>query len=284
MTERMIAVASAEICAESFGDPADPAVLLIMGAMAPMTRWDADFCGQLADRGRFVIRYDHRDTGRSTCYAPGAPEYSISDLVDDAAAVLDAYDVVAADVVGMSLGGMVAQRLAIRHPERVRSLLALSTMAWATELPDDPISNDAFDAHMGALETLDWSDRTAVVDWLVGQWRLLTGATFVFDADRSRRLAELDFDRSRNIASMTNHAVMGEGVAPEETLDLIQAPILVVHGTGDPLIPLSFGRSLADAVGCELVELDGAGHDLHEDNWPLLLDLIVGRGAPAPHA
>jgi pimeloyl-ACP methyl ester carboxylesterase len=125
--ERLIDAAGVELCAQGFGDPADPAVLLVMGTGGSMLWWDKAFCGMLADRARFVIRYDHRDTGRSVTYDVGRPGYTSADLVADAARMLDGYALAAAHVVGLSAGGALAQVLALDNPARVRSLVLVGT-------------------------------------------------------------------------------------------------------------------------------------------------------------
>ena len=127
MAERMVEANGVELCAEAFGDPADPPVLLVMGSGGSMLWWDEGFCRLLADGGRFVIRYDHRDTGRSVTYEPGSPGYTGADLVSDAAGVLDAHGIPAAHVVGVSMGGALAQLLALDFPGHVRSLVLIST-------------------------------------------------------------------------------------------------------------------------------------------------------------
>src|SRR4051794_40714250 len=127
MAERIIDVRGVELCTESFGDRGDPPILLIMGIGASMLWWEEDFCRRLADGGRFVIRYDHRDTGRSVSYEPGRPGYSGAELVADVAGVLDAYDIHAAHLVGVSAGGAFAQLVALDHPQRVLSLVLIST-------------------------------------------------------------------------------------------------------------------------------------------------------------
>ena len=129
MAERMIEANGVELCTEAFGDPADPPILLVMGIGASMLWWEEGFCGMLAENGRFVIRYDHRDTGRSVTYEPGRPEYTGADLVTDAAGVLDAYGIPAANVVGVSAGGAFAQLLALDFPDRVLSLVLISTLS-----------------------------------------------------------------------------------------------------------------------------------------------------------
>ena len=122
MSEKMVNANSVDLCTDSFGNPADPAILLVAGAMESMAWWQEDFCRKLAACGRYVIRYDHRDTGRSITYTPGQPEYSLDDLAEDTLGVLDAYRIVRAHIVGISLGGMIAQLLAIRHAERVLTI------------------------------------------------------------------------------------------------------------------------------------------------------------------
>src|SRR3954465_2494213 len=127
MTERMVEANGVELCTEPFGDPADPPILLIMGLGASMLWWEEGFCQLLADGGRFVVRYDHRDTGRSVTYELGRPGYSGAGLVADAVGVLDAYEIPVAHLVGVSAGGAFAQLLALDHPDRVSSLVLIST-------------------------------------------------------------------------------------------------------------------------------------------------------------
>src|SRR5215207_8086727 len=127
MTEQAIRANGVELCTEPFGDPADPPILLIMSTGASMLWWEEGFCRMLVERGRFVLRYDHRDTGRSVTYEPGRPGYSGADLVADAGGVLDAYEIPAAHLVGVSAGGALAQRVALDHPDRVSSLVMIST-------------------------------------------------------------------------------------------------------------------------------------------------------------
>jgi pimeloyl-ACP methyl ester carboxylesterase len=134
LAERMIEVNGVELCTEPFGDPADPPILLVMGIGGSMLWWEEGFCRMLADGRRFVIRYDHRDTGRSVTYEPGHPDYTGTDLVADAAGVLDAFGIPAAHVVGVSAGGAFAQLLALDFADRVRSLVLIST---SRALPDE---------------------------------------------------------------------------------------------------------------------------------------------------
>ena len=139
MAERMIEANDAELCSEAFGNPGDPPILLVMGMSASMVWWAEEFCERLADERRFVIRYDHRDTGRSVTYPPGYPAYTASDLVRDAIGVLDAYGLAAAHIVGVSMGGALAQLLALDFPDRVLSLVLIRTCSAVPEDRDLPL-------------------------------------------------------------------------------------------------------------------------------------------------
>jgi pimeloyl-ACP methyl ester carboxylesterase len=129
-----------DLCAQTFGDRADPAVLLIAGNSASMLSWEDDFCARLASAPRFVIRYDHRDTGRSVTYAPGAPEYTLQDLAVDAVGLLDAFGLARAHLVGMSMGGAIAQLVVLDHPDRIASLPLIATSSVSPLRPDRPSS------------------------------------------------------------------------------------------------------------------------------------------------
>lgn len=159
MAKKFVRSGNAELCVQSFGERSDPPVLLIMGMMASMLWWPESFCEQLAKAGRFVVRYDNRDTGRSTNFPLGAPGYSASDMADDAIAVLDGHGIQSAHIVGMSMGGMIAQLVALRHASRVRTLTVMSTSPLGvSELP--PMTA-AYAAHSASGETLDWWDTSA---------------------------------------------------------------------------------------------------------------------------
>ena len=144
MSERTIEAGEIELATQRFGDPARPPVLLIMGGMASMLWWPQEFCERLASHGRHVIRYDQRDTGRSTKYPPGEAPYTLDDLADDAIGVLDGYKISAAHVVGMSLGGMIGQIAALKHPSRVLSLTAISSSPVEIDKSGLPEWSEAF--------------------------------------------------------------------------------------------------------------------------------------------
>jgi pimeloyl-ACP methyl ester carboxylesterase len=264
-----------ELCVQTFGDPERPAILLIPGAASPMDWWDEQLCERLAAGGRFVIRYDPRDTGQSVSYAPGAPGYTGKDLGEDAVGVLDALGISRAHIVGMSMGGGVAQELATDHPARVASLTLMSTSpVWPRpgkpKLP--PMAERLAAVFADPAPEPDWSDREAVMDYLVEDARPYSGS-IPFDERRMRSLAERIVDRTMNVASMKNHFALEDG-EPPSSRGQIRTPTLVLHGTEDPLFPYAHGEALAAEIpGARLVPLEGVGHELPP---PHLWDLVVG--------
>jgi pimeloyl-ACP methyl ester carboxylesterase len=269
--ERMIQANGVELCAEAFGDPTDPPILLVMGIGASMLWWEEGFCRRLADGGRFVIRYDHRDTGRSVTYEPGRPGYSGADLVADAAGVLDGYGLPAAHIVGVSAGGAFSQILALEHPGRVRSLVLISTSFAVPTDRELPPPTEAFSRFAAAVE-VDWSDPESVIDYLVAYWRVLAGDQRPFDERAFRELARRDVERARNFAAARNHELLGAGASSEEALSAIGVPTLVVHGTADPMFPIGHGKALGSAIpGARLLTLEGAGHGVFRADWETLV-------------
>lgn len=277
MTETTITTDGGQhLCIEGFGDPADPAVLLIAGGAQSMVWWEDGFCERLARGGRHVVRYDHRDTGRSACSPAGRPDYTSEDLATDPLRILDALHLADAHVVGLSMGGGIAQYLGVEHGNRVRSLVLVDTS------PDGP-GNAAnglppMTAALAATFTdpdpePDWSDRAAVLDYRVAVERPYDGS-LGFDEPRVRRLAALEIDRTTDMAaSMTNHFVLEGGWSGRARLAGITAPTLVLHGTADPLFPIGHGAALAREIpGARLVPLEGVGH---QQPPPQLWDLAV---------
>jgi len=279
MAERIVTANGVEICTEPFGDPADAAVLLVAGLGGSMLWWDEMFCATLAARGRFVIRYDQRDTGRSVTYPAGRPGYSGADLVADAAGVLDAFGIAAAHVVGVSAGGALAQVLAIDDPGRVLSLVLISTSFVAG---DDraplPGPTEELTRFWGAPAP-DSADRDAALGHLVAYQRLLTGGRRPFDEEFARDLVRRDMERARSSPSAGNHELI-EGAAPRRPVSAISAPTLVVHGTADPLFPVEHGEALAAAIpGARLLLLDGAGHGVEPADFETVAAAIAEHTA-----
>ncbi|WP_429309109.1 alpha/beta fold hydrolase [Paenibacillus mucilaginosus] len=282
MTEKMIAHSGVEICTESFGDPEHPAVLLIMGAMCSMVYWDEEFCRRLADTGRFVIRYDNRDTGRSTVYEPGQSRYSVPDLADDAAAVLDAYEIGQAHIVGLSLGGMIAQVLALRHPGRVRTLTLIGSSVFGSDEPArdlPPMDPKILEYHSGG-SAVDWSDPEAAGQYLTEGSRLLCGPKRTFDEQRVGRQVRQEVSRARNLLSMYNHALLRGDDAYEGRLGEIRVPALIIHGTNDTALPYPHAEALAGGLpNASLLPLEGAGHEVHPDDWETIIQAIEDHTA-----
>jgi pimeloyl-ACP methyl ester carboxylesterase len=267
--EQLLEINGVELCVEPFGDPAAPAIVLVAGAAASMLWWDADLCEQIAGRGRHVIRYDHRDTGRSTGYPPGQPTYSFDDLTLDVLGVQDALGIERAHVVCQSMFGGSGLILGVDHPDRVASLTFVSTSTGADDLP--PPSDLAMPAEP------DPSDAAAVVEYVVAGARAFAGGSPYFDEAAIRALAERDVARARNYAStLANHyAIEPDGPAGGSFGD-IAAPTLVVHGDQDPFLPLPHGEALRDAIpGAELLVLKGAGHDLPRPVWDDFVSALV---------
>lgn len=271
-----------DICVETFGAPG-VAVLLISGGAASMEYWEDEFCARLAAGGRYVIRYDLRDTGRSTTCPPGAPDYTGDDLVLDAVAVLDALGVATAHVVGISLGGMLAQRLGVEHPERVATLCLLSTSPAGPGSAENglPPMHPDLVASFGAPEP-DWSDRESVIASTLASLRAYAG-TIPVDEERARAIVGRAFDRSIGIASAGNHFLAdGGGSEPlRPRLGTITAPTLVLHGTADPFFPYGHGEALAAEIpGARLVALPGVGHEYPPvPVWDLVLDELLRHTA-----
>jgi pimeloyl-ACP methyl ester carboxylesterase len=275
----MIEANGVELCTESFGDPADPPILLIMGIGASMLWWEEGFCQRLADEGRFVLRYDHRDTGRSVTYEHGRPGYTGSDLVADAAGVLDAYEIPAAHVVGVSAGGAFAQLLALDFPDRVRSLVLIST---SRALPGErklPPPTDEFGRFVATAQ-VDWSDADSIVEYMGGYTRMLAGGKRPFDEGAVRDLVRRDVQRARDFPAVRNHDVIPDDERSRDPLSSIAVPTLVVHGTADPMFPPAHGEALADEIpGATLLTLEGAGHGVDRADWETVVRAIAEHTA-----
>jgi pimeloyl-ACP methyl ester carboxylesterase len=276
----MIRVGGVELAAQSFGDAGRPPILLIMGAVASMLWWPEPLCERLASHGRYVIRYDNRDTGRSTQYPPGKPGYTFDDMVDDVFRVLDGYAIPGAHVVGMSLGAMIGQVAALKHPSRVLSLTAISSSPVGMDTSHLPQFSEAFMARMEAAEKVDWSDRSQAIACMVEDSRVLAGTAGAFEEAEVRAFIERDYDRAGGYLSATNHGSLKIGNAWRGRLREMKAPLLVIHGTADPVYPIEHGAALAAAVaGASLVTLEGGGHELHPAHWDTIIASIVTHTA-----
>ena len=263
------------LCTESFGDPADPPILLVMGLAGSMLWWQEEFCGLLAERGRFVIRYDHRDTGRSTTYEPGSPGYTGEDLLGDAVAMLDEYRLAAAHVVGVSAGGALAQLLALDFPRRVLSLVLISTSPAVAVDRSLPPPSAAFTRFVRSA-TVDWSDPSSTIEYLVAYSRVLAGEERRFEEAEARELVQRDVVRANDYAAVQNHELLEDDDKPRKPLSSIEVRTLVIHGTADPMFPLPHGRALAAEIPrARLLPLEGAGHGVQRVDWDTITQAIA---------
>ncbi len=273
---------------EEFGDRRYPPILLIMGLGAQMILWHEDFCTQLAARGYRVIRFDNRDVGKSSkldhlgvpnvilavgaalARMPVQAAYTLSDMAADAVGLLDALHIDKAHIVGASMGGMIAQALAIEHPTRVLSLTSIMSSTGNPDLP--PARPDAMSALLGPPPT----SRQASIERAVSVFRIIGSPGFPFDEASVRERAALSYDRGFNPEGVVRQlvAILASG-SRTQALRAVTVPTLVVHGKDDPLVPLEGGQDTAAAVpGAELMLIDGMGHDLPRAIWPRLIGAI----------
>jgi pimeloyl-ACP methyl ester carboxylesterase len=271
---------------ETFGDPGDPPVLLIMGLGAQLTAWDEVFCRALAGRGHYVIRFDNRDVGRSSWFDDhGVPEladvlggavtppYTLSDMAADAAGLLDALGIESAHVVGASMGGMIAQTFAIEHPAKTRTLTSIMSTTGHPEVGQ--ASPDALGALLGPAPRT----REEAIERGVTTWRIIGSPGYEFDEVRIRERTAADYDRAAHPAGMARQ-VAAIVAQPDRTMALgeLRVPTLVIHGAEDPLVNPSGGRATADAVpGATLKVFPGMGHDLPPALTDEMVDTLAGH-------
>lgn len=277
-----VAVNGIELAYETFGDSADPTILLVMGLGTQMIAWNDDMCGRLADAGHHVVRFDNRDVGLSTHVdAPvptlqdlllrRPPAYTISDMAADAAGLLDALDVDDAHVVGASMGGFISQTLALAHPDRIRTLTLVMTSTGSRRV------GQASPRILKRMATrTPATSREAAAEETVQTYRLI-GSPKHLDEDLIRELAGRAYDRNydpggvqRQLAAVVNQ--------PNRTRGLLglDVPTLVVHGLDDPLVAASGGLALARAIpGATFVGHSGMGHDLPRTMWQSLVTDVL---------
>jgi pimeloyl-ACP methyl ester carboxylesterase len=278
-----------EIEYEEFGAASGRPLLLIMGLGAQMVLWEEAFCEQLAERGHRVIRYDNRDVGLSSKLdAAGMPDvmaamgasmarrpvsapYTLSDMAADAVGLLDALDIPKAHIVGASMGGMIAQTLAIEHPARVLTLTSIMSTTGNPALP--PPSPQA----LSALIMPPPADRDAAIERGLHMFRIIGSPGFPLDEERIRRLAGRSWDRGGfHPQGVARHlvAILASG-SRKEKLAAVRVPTLVIHGDADPLVPYTGGLDTAEAVpGATLLTIEGMGHDLPAEVWPRIIEGI----------
>ena len=280
--------AGIDLCYETFGSPQDPALLLIMGLGCQLIHWDEALCEALARRGFWVIRFDNRDIGLSTKLhhhglpplarlmvrnrvgLPVSAPYSLEDMSDDTFHLLDALGVQRAHVVGASMGGMIAQVMALRHPERV-----LSLCSWMSTTGDPRVSRPTSRALRALMKTPP-TDADALMDHAVDVWRVLGSKGALFNEARVRRVSRAAYLRSNYRRGFARQMAAVLAASPRNAdLARVRAPTLVMHGRIDPLIPMAAAQATAAAIpGAELVLFDDTGHDIPEPLWPRFIAAI----------
>jgi pimeloyl-ACP methyl ester carboxylesterase len=264
--ETLLPVGDIELCVDTVGSPTDIPLLLIGTTVAT---WDDELVERLT--GRFVIRYDLRDTGRSTTVDPDSPGYTLRDLVTDAVGVLDGLGIARVHVAGLATSGFIAQLLALDHPSRVASLVLVGTRPVAPGPADHdlPEHSPAVMAHFGSAPPIDWTDRASILDGAVAAARVLSGSPR-FDAAEARAHAARVLDRSGPHPASARAGLMSTVFSKldctprwRERLREITAPTLVVHGEADPFFPVGNAEALAEEIpGARLLVLDGVGAEL----------------------
>lgn len=263
---------------ETFGDISSSPILLIMGGGSQLIYWDAGFCEELAEKGHLVIRFDNRDVGLSTKFEEAGvpdmmaamnggavgPAYTLEDMADDAVGLLDALGIEKAHICGASIGGMVAQTVAYRHPKRV---LSLTSIMSSTGNPDLPQIKPEILAEVYKPVP---DDREAYIEHQVTMWRKIWSPGFPFEEDRLRTLVAESYDRSYYPQGLARQgaAVLAHGYQ-KDAIASITAPTLVIHGDMDPFMPVEGGRETAQLIaGAKLLIINGMGHDVPQDVWP----------------
>jgi len=278
---------------DTVGDPACPPLLLIMGLGGQLIHWDESFCRQLAAEGLYIIRFDNRDTGLSTRFeAAGLPDmaglldarlkgetvetpYTLEDMAEDAAQLLECLGIEKAHICGSSMGGMIAQTFAIRHPRRLLSLISIYSTTGNPDLPQPQ------PAAMEALLTPPPVERQAYLDFNVVTMRAIAGSGFPFDEQLIRDISALAYDRAFYPPGVGRQmmAVMAQADRTS-ALATVTAPTLVIHGAADPLVPAAHGQATADAIpGAQLMLVEGMGHDLPhvKGPWPQVIEAIAAH-------
>ncbi len=278
-----------ELCYEIFGKADAEPLFLIMGLGAQMIHWDDEFCTQLAARGFRVIRFDNRDIGQSTKFAGGkkltafeliklrllgtpvASVYKLSDMAADTIGLMDALGIASAHIVGASMGGMIAQEIAMLYPQRVRSLTSIMSTTGNPKLPQ-PTREAA--AMLMAAPPVTYEEYLAR---FAQTWKLLRGGSFPDDEAKDRSRAERTYARGLNPAGVGRQlrAILASGNR-KPRLGAVKAPTLVIHGTVDPLVRPEAGRDTAASIpGAKLLEITGMGHALPIPMWPQIIDAIA---------
>jgi len=290
MTEHRAKVGSVELVYETIGDPSDAPLLMVMGLGMQLIHWDRELCELLAERGFHVIRFDNRDTGLSTkirgpvpnvmrlmAGMPAQVPYVLRDMAGDTFGLLDHLGIERAHVVGASMGGMIAQTIAIEHPDRVLSLCSIMSNTGSRWSGQPKL------ATYRVLLSVQPSDRDDFIQHVLRMYRVIGSPDFDRDEDDLRDIAGRSYDRGRNPAGSGRQlaAIIASGDR-RAGLRGLDVPTVVIHGTKDPLVSPSGGRATAKAIpGAKLVRIEGMGHDLPRQTWPRIIGEIAENAARA---
>jgi pimeloyl-ACP methyl ester carboxylesterase len=280
-----------ELCYQEMGDADGEPLILVMGLATQMLAWDEGFCGMLVERGFRVVRFDNRDIGRSTrIESAGVPKridmmsgrrasapYLLSDMAADTIALMDHLGIDSAHVTGASMGGMIAQTLAIEHPERLRSMVSIMSTTGSrwTGMPSWKA--------MGVLLGRPPKGREAAIERTVRTFGVIGSPAFPLDEKRLREVAGRSYDRGHSAAGVLRqlHAITASGDRTQ-ALRGVRIPTTVIHGNRDRLVRPAGGRATARAIpGARLRMIDGMGHDLPRDLWPTFVDEIASNAERA---
>jgi pimeloyl-ACP methyl ester carboxylesterase len=292
--EQFCTAGEVELCYETFGDQSGEPLLLVMGLATQMLAWHTDFCRELAERGFYVIRFDNRDIGRSQSFDDTPPPttielvtrrlrnvaYTLEDMADDCAGLLDCLGIESAHVAGASMGGMIAQAMAARHPDRVRSLVSIMSTTGNRWKGQPAVKT------LPVLLSPPPKTKEAAIERTIKVFKLVGSPGFERDEQELAEMAALSYDRRGSAAGPGRQlaAVIASGDRTP-ALGRITAPTLVIHGTADKLVRPSGGKATAKAIrGAKLVLIDGMGHDLPRGTWPRIIDGIAENAARASQA
>jgi pimeloyl-ACP methyl ester carboxylesterase len=289
MAEQVAHVNGIDIAYETFGDSGDPPLLLIMGLASQMILWDEELCALFVERGFHVVRFDNRDVGHSTHLRGGPkprvlralvgitrnPAYTLDDMADDAFGLLDHLGIEAAHVVGASMGGMIAQTMAIRRPDRVVSLASImsTTGNRRAGMPRMRV--------FSVLLRKAPRDRDTYIEYIDRMFGIIGSPGFDREEKWVRELAGQSYDRGVDRGGPGRQIVAIQASGDRtRALAGVRAPTVVIHGKEDPLIPVRAGRATARAIpGAELIEIEGMGHDLPRELWPRMADAVARNAA-----
>ncbi|MHA2209108.1 MAG: alpha/beta fold hydrolase [Candidatus Thorarchaeota archaeon] len=288
--EKTAKVGDIEIVYDTFGDPSNPPMLLVMGLGAQMVRWDEAFCQYIAAQGRWVIRFDNRDVGLSTKFDnAGVPNvmaliqgetvdvpYKLIDMAGDAVGLLDALGIKEVDVVGASMGGMIAQTMAIHYPDKVRTLTSIMSSTGNPNLPQPTTEAMSF------LLAPPVSNRNDYIENSLKSAKVLHGPHYPLNEEYVRNYSEISYDRCYHPPGFSRQlgAILTSG-SRNEALMNVKIPTLVIHGDADPLVPVEGGKDTAKSIpDAELLIIEGMGHSFPIEVVPQILQAILKHTAP----